>query len=184
MENKYSLKLFLFLIFLSAASFAQLNPYYTKYWVQFKDRNNTPYSVSNPSAFLSARAIQRRTSQGIAIVQNDLPVNQNYIDSVAAVPNVTILNRSKWFNAITIYTADTNAINTINSFPFVNTTQPVKRLCRNVEGDQTYNQSPASKQKFPFLNSPSTGNNFSFNKSTQLPVTSSYSYGVSFNQVN
>ena len=132
MENKYTSKLLLILFLCIAEfSFAQLNPFYTKYWVQFKDRNNTPYSVSNPSAFLSARAIQRRANQSIAVVQNDLPVNQNYIDSVAAVPNVTILNRSKWFNAITIYTTDTNAINTINAFPFVNNTQPVKRLCRN-----------------------------------------------------
>src|ERR1041384_5378677 len=150
-RKKWVFSFFLLLNLISPfSSFSQLNPYYTKYWVQFTDRNNTPYSVSNPSAFLSPRAIQRRTNQGIAVVQNDLPVNQNYIDSVAAVPNVAILNRSKCFNAITIYTTDTNAINAINASPFVNATKPVKRLCRNVEGDETYTQNPAARSKFPF----------------------------------
>lgn len=186
MENKFTQKLLvIFFFLLSEISFAQLNPYYTKYWVQFTDRNNTPYSVANPSAFLSPRAIQRRTAQSIAVIQNDLPVNQNYIDSVAAVPNVTILNRSKWFNAITIYTTDTNAINTINAFPFVNNTGPVRRLCRNVEGDETYIQDPQSKIKFPFINDlPSENNAHSEYRSSQLPAVSSYSYGPSFNQVD
>src|ERR1035437_5667151 len=75
---------------LSSALFAQPTSY-TKYWIQFKDKNNSPYSISNPSQFLSARAIQRRTNQNISYAQNDLPVNPAYIDSVRNVPNITVL---------------------------------------------------------------------------------------------
>ena len=27
------------------------------YWVQFKDKDNSPYSIDNPEAYLSARAL-------------------------------------------------------------------------------------------------------------------------------
>ena len=62
--------------------------------VKFTDKNGSHYSIGAPEQFLSQRAIQRRANQGIAIVQNDIPVNQNYVDSVAAT-GVQILNRSK-----------------------------------------------------------------------------------------
>lgn len=153
---------------------------YTKYWIQFTDKNNTPYSVFNPSQFLSARSIQRRLNQNIKVIQNDLPVNPAYIDSVKKVPNVMLLNRSRWFNAITIYTTDTNALNTIKAFPFVKKTQPVRRLCRNAEEEECVMRNPASETKFPLLNEgPASARQIS-------PVipNSSYNYGLSLNQVN
>ena len=36
------------------------------YWVAFTDKANTPYSLSQPEEFLSARAIARRAVQSIA----------------------------------------------------------------------------------------------------------------------
>lgn len=89
-----------------------------KYWIQFTDKNSSPYSISNPSAFLSARAIQRRTKYGIPVQYNDLPPNPAYIDSVIA-KGVHLLNRSGWFNAISINTADTTPLAKIRALPFV-----------------------------------------------------------------
>lgn len=95
---------------------------YYKYWIQFTDKNNSPYSISNPSAYLSARAIQRRIKYGIPIQYNDLPPNPAYIDSVVA-KGVILLNRSGWFNAISINaisSADTaTALAKIRALPFV-----------------------------------------------------------------
>ena len=45
------------------------------YWVPFTDKENTPFSLDQPEQFLSARAIQRRTTQGIGYDQLDLPVD-------------------------------------------------------------------------------------------------------------
>lgn len=140
---------------------------YTKYWIQFADKNNTPHSISNPSTFLSARSIQRRHNQNILIVQNDLPITPSYYDSVKKVSGVTVLNHSKWFNAVTIFTADTNALNTIKGFSFVSNTKPVQR----------YHSGKRVKEKFNFVLAP-----VQLNGSEKR--ASSYDYGPSFNQID
>lgn len=159
------LSLFLFLLtancLLPTFSFSQ----YTKYWIQFTDKNNNPYSISTPSAFLSSRAIQRRVNQSISILQNDLPVTPMYYDSLKNVPNVTLINHSKWFNAVTIYTTDTNALNTIMGFSFVANVQPVQRYRRKYGIEE--NISSTSNLKTQISN-----------------LSAGYNYGASFNQIN
>jgi serine protease AprX len=97
----------------------ELNAQLTRYVVNFTDKNGTPFSLSNPGAYLSQRAIDRRTKYSITIDSTDLPVNSSYITQLKNVPNVTLLNISKWLNAVTIQTSDAAAIATINSFAFV-----------------------------------------------------------------
>ena len=46
-----------------------------RHLVYFRDKTGTPFSVTQPQAFLSARALARRTRQGIAVLPRDLPVN-------------------------------------------------------------------------------------------------------------
>src|SRR5437016_3314816 len=79
---------------------------YSRYWIMITDKANTPYTVGNPSAFLTARSIQRRLNQNIPITVRDLPVDPNYVAQIAAVPNVIVNYRSRWFNAISITTTD------------------------------------------------------------------------------
>jgi serine protease AprX len=89
-----------------------------KYRVQFTDKKNSPYSLSNSTEYLSAKAIQRRQKQNIRIEQNDLPVNPWYIDSIIEA-GARLLNKSKWLNYITITDADSISLSKIRSFPFV-----------------------------------------------------------------
>jgi subtilisin family serine protease len=107
----------LILLLIIAAVTAQAQ--YTRHIVQFTDKKGTQGTIANPSAYLSAKAIARRTNQNIAIDSTDLPISKAYLDSIASVPNVTILNRSKWLNQILIRTSDAAALVKINSFPFV-----------------------------------------------------------------
>lgn len=51
---------------------AQTGP--ATYWVQFTDKTSTPYTLSAPEEFLSARSLDRRQQQGIALDESDLPV--------------------------------------------------------------------------------------------------------------
>jgi subtilisin family serine protease len=120
-KNYFLFSLFIFFSLNSSAQF-------TRYIVKFKDKNGTPFSINNPSQFLSARAIERRARQHIAIDETDLPVTPRYIDSVRLSGNVQILDESKWLNQVCIATTDSAAIEKINSFPFVITTQPLKRI--------------------------------------------------------
>jgi serine protease AprX len=91
----------------------------TRYIIKFRDKGSNPYSLSNPSAYLSQRAIDRRTKYSIAIDSTDLPVTPRYIDSVRSAGAVTILNASKWLNSVSIRTSDAAALAKISSFPFV-----------------------------------------------------------------
>jgi len=88
------------------------------YWIQLKDKKGTQYQVSNPEAFLSQRAINRRVKQQIAIDETDLPVSQVYLDSLKN-RGLEIFHTSKWLNGVTVRTSDTTLIQKMASLPFV-----------------------------------------------------------------
>ncbi|MEP6952022.1 MAG: S8/S53 family peptidase [Ginsengibacter sp.] len=111
------------LAFFSISASAQ----FTKYIVRFKDKAGTPFIIGDPTQFLSAKAIARRTKQNIAIDETDLPITPRYIDSVRLAGDVIILDRSKWLNQVCIQTTDATALAKINSMPFVINSQPLKR---------------------------------------------------------
>lgn len=100
---------------------------FSKYIIRFKDKAETPYSISSPSQYLSARSIQRRVKQKILIDSTDLPITPKYLDSVRLAGNVIILNKSKWLNQVCIQTTDAAALAKINSFPFIISSSPVMR---------------------------------------------------------
>jgi len=96
-----------------------------KYWIQFTDKENTPYTLSQPQDFLSDRALERRARYQIPLNEMDLPVDPSYLDSLSRM-GVTVLNRSKWFNAVTIYTTDTSKLTQIRQLSFVKQLKSVK----------------------------------------------------------
>lgn len=96
-----------------------------KYWVQFTDKNNSPYSINQPSAFLSEKCIERREWLDLGFDERDIPVNETYINQVLALGNCTLHNKSKWFNAITIATEDSALVDLIEAFPFVSQVKSV-----------------------------------------------------------
>ncbi|MEO8569052.1 MAG: S8 family serine peptidase [Ginsengibacter sp.] len=100
---------------------------FTKYIVRFKDKAGTPFTINDPSKFLSAKSIQRRLKQNITIDETDLPITPAYIDSVRLSGNVTILDKSKWLNQVCIETTDAVALAKINNMPFVINSQPLMR---------------------------------------------------------
>lgn len=122
-------KLNLLIVFLVVAysSFAQLN----RYVIQFKNKGSSTFSLSNPAAYLSQKAIARRTAYNIAIDSFDLPITQRYIDSVRLAGNVTILNKSKWLNQISIFTTDASALTKINTLPFVESVKTIAARTAN-----------------------------------------------------
>lgn len=113
-------KIFLFFFILSFVAI-ESNAQFTRYVVRLKNKGGSPYSLSNPSAYLSPRAIDRRNRYGIAVDSADLPVTPSYISQIGSIPNVTVLNVSKWLNAVTVQTSSSAAITAINALPFVQT---------------------------------------------------------------
>lgn len=72
-----------------------------RYVVFFTDKANTPYTINEPSAFLSKRAIDRRVEQGLAVTDQDLPVVPAYISGVASTGARTFFS-SRWLNALLV----------------------------------------------------------------------------------
>lgn len=104
------------LILLCFTNFLFADSYY--FFVQFKDKNNTPYSLDNPAAYLSSKSIQRRSEQQIAIDSTDLPVNATYINQVVN-QGVSFHSSSKWMNGITVITNDSSLMGLIRPLSFV-----------------------------------------------------------------
>ncbi len=113
-------------MFMLAASFAKAQVATNIYWVQFTDKANSPYSIDNPEAYLSQRALQRRANQGVAIDEYDIPVNPHYLQAVADC-GAQLLNPSKWLNGVSVYTTNSSVIAAINALSFVE----VVRNCPN-----------------------------------------------------
>ncbi len=116
----------IFLLFITFPNnlFAQ-NELKDSYWVQLKDKSGTPYQISNPEAFLSKRAIDRRLRQHIAIDETDLPVSPLYLDSLKKM-GLEIVHTSKWLNGVTVRTEDTTLILKIPLLSFVDSIQLTK----------------------------------------------------------
>lgn len=103
--------------FPASGALAQTGP--ATYWIQFTDKASTPYSLAVPEQFLSARSLERRQKQGIALDESDLPVDPAYVSALLAAGDFELVNVSKWFNAVTIRSTDTLALDTINALSFV-----------------------------------------------------------------
>ena len=119
-------KLSFILLFLTVSIFASAQVATNIYWVQFTDKNNSPYSIDNPEAYLSSRALQRRANQGVTIDEYDIPVNPQYLQAVADC-GAQLLNPSKWLNGVSVYVTDPAVIEAINALGFVE----VVRNCPN-----------------------------------------------------
>ncbi|MBN2174940.1 MAG: S8 family serine peptidase [Bacteroidales bacterium] len=159
----------LYSLLLSVFLFAQVAP--DKYWVKFTDKNNSPFSIDHPEAFLSQKAIDRRANQGIPIMQNDLPVNPDYIEAVAET-GVIILNVSKWFNSVTIYTTNSSLLDEINALPFVFSID-------KAGGDKSEKSSPK-----PFFANESYGKIPEAELMKAGNSGNSYDYGAAYNQIH
>ncbi|MBI3519582.1 MAG: S8 family serine peptidase [Bacteroidetes bacterium] len=161
MESNKLMKIMLVCLLSSFANSMQSQTF-TKYWVKFKDKNNSPYSVGVPSAYLSARSIARRTNQNIAIDITDLPVNQTYIDQVNAT-GAQVFQRSKWMNAAIVIISNPSQLTAINSLTCVLSTAPVARIKTSLPDETT---APVTR---------------SFK---QTEATAGYNYGPSLTQVS
>ncbi|OFY65660.1 MAG: hypothetical protein A3H98_07150 [Bacteroidetes bacterium RIFCSPLOWO2_02_FULL_36_8] len=126
-------KTFLIIIFLVShilsPVLSQTTPVKKKHLIYFTDKNNSPYSISNPQQFLSPRSIQRRNKQNILINQTDLPVTPNYPDSMRKL-GAEVWYNSRWFNASLVET-DSATLELIKKLPFVKSAKSLNKKIRN-----------------------------------------------------
>lgn len=90
-----------------------------KFWIELKDKENNGFSVDQPEAFLSQRAIERRKKQGIPVTHQDLPVTPAYREGIEKL-GVEVLHSSRWFNSVTVVCKeDTSVMKEIRKLAYV-----------------------------------------------------------------
>lgn len=103
------------LILASVSSFAQTDS--KKYLLLLKDKTHSPYNLSNPSQFLSPRAVQRRLKQNIPLTTRDLPVDPAYVAAIRQ-SGAQVWYTSRWLNAVMVQT-DAATLQNILQLSFV-----------------------------------------------------------------
>jgi serine protease AprX len=166
--KKFTLLTIVFAICINFVAEAQ----FSKYVIKLKHKGDNPFSISNPSQYLTPRALARRTRYSIGIDSLDLPITPRFIDSIRLAGAVTILNTSKWLNQVAIQTNDAAALAKINGFPFVQATSPIAPF-------GTINNQPVNKKlAVEVNNNPVTPTNNFVEGTSDI-----YTYGASNGQV-
>jgi len=88
------------------------------FYIQLADKNNTPYTLSNPSAFLSEKAIARRMLRAPIIDSTDLPIDPSYLSQIQNL-GILIHSKSRWLNGVTALLADSSKMSAVRALPFV-----------------------------------------------------------------
>ena len=90
-----------------------------RYFVSFKNKANTTFSLNTPEEFLSQKTINKRELFAIPIDSTDLPVNIEYV-TVLQSAGITIENKLKWFNGVVVSTYDSLLVESLN-YQFIDT---------------------------------------------------------------
>ncbi|MDO9511105.1 MAG: S8 family serine peptidase [Bacteroidales bacterium] len=156
---------------------AQLAP--EKYIAFFTNKNSNPYTISNPSAFLSQRALDRRIKHNVSVDESDLPVTPSYVEGVSAI-GVNVIYSLKWFNAVVFQTPDTNLVNMVKQLSYVSGVEKANNNGQIVKTSHTGIQSESDFAIVPLLSTHEGVPQGGFKTGTNTTV---YSYGAAYNQI-
>ncbi len=108
-----------------SVSFAQTSLVF----VFFKDKPNKAAFYANPLSELSQKSLNRRASMGIALNDQDAPIEQSYISNIQSL-GFTVTDYSKWLNGVAV-NATPAQITTLQSQSYV---LSVESFARNFSG--------------------------------------------------
>ena len=74
--------------------------------------------MADPLLILSPKAIDRKAFHGVPIDTRDVHVEASYVAQIKAATGITIMTKSKWFNALHVRGTETD-INALSSLGFV-----------------------------------------------------------------
>lgn len=95
-------------------------------FVYFNDKPNKAAFYANPLSELTQKALNRRTALGIALNDQDAPIEQSFIQNLQNL-GFTITDYSKWLNGVAV-NANQAQVNLIKAQPFV---QSVESFAKN-----------------------------------------------------
>lgn len=95
-----------------------------KYRISLKDKVGTSYTIGQPEAFLSKRALERRNRQRLPIDETDLPVSHTYVEELLRT-GAKLVTTSKWNNTVVLEVSDTTLMDGVEKLPFVSKVKKV-----------------------------------------------------------
>ncbi|MEH6765740.1 MAG: S8 family peptidase [Aequorivita antarctica] len=157
MMKKLSL---LFIVFVSTFSFAQTED--ALVFIEAKDPAVVSAALAAPITIMTQAAIDRKNTQGIAIDDRDVPLNETQKAAIDAATGITVLAKSKWLNAVYVRGTENN-INNLLNLPFVTDIEFADKSLNRPTGGKQF-----TKDKFEVEN--------------QFPLRPVYNYGSATNQ--
>ncbi len=136
-------------------------------WVYFADKQTNVYSVTNPITFLTQKAIDRKIAHGVSIDESDIPVNESYISQLKTETGITVLAKSKWFNAVHVRGTESN-INSLSGLTFVSSIEFADKSLNTLLKTQQIRKSSKFQETFTTYNYGSAANQIQMFKGDQL----------------
>jgi len=87
-------------------------------WVYLTDKENVATAIASPITILTQKAIDRKAKHGVLIDSKDVPVNETYISQLKSATGISVLAKSKWFNAVHVRGTQVD-INNLSGLSFV-----------------------------------------------------------------
>ncbi len=147
-----------------------------RHLVQFIDKTGTPFTTAQPAAFMSPRAIQRRTNQSIPFTTRDLPPTPSYIQRVRDIAGVQVIYPTRWLNGV-IVECDSARLAQVQGLSFVRAAQTLNRPGKG--GKPGRAQPTVSRKNSMDLERPSSPNPYgiAFAQAEQIGVPTMHAAG-------
>jgi hypothetical protein len=130
-------------------------------WVYLNDKPSSASFIASPLTMLTQDALDRRSSQSIALDIKDVPVEASYIVAIENSTGITVKAKSKWLNALHVQGTQAS-IELLKNLSMVNSVD---------YADKTLNKSKCKKRRVD-------------QKFGQVLESNTIDYGLAENQIN
>lgn len=89
-----------------------------QYRVFLTDKEGSPFTLKHPEQFLSQRSLDRRSRQGIALDETDLPVSPKYLTALTKM-GLKVMGKSKWHNTVWVQSTTDDVADRLKDVKFV-----------------------------------------------------------------
>jgi serine protease AprX len=116
-------------------------------WVYLVDKEDVSASIANPISILTQKAIDRKNAHNVIIDVRDVSVNEIYISQLKGATGITVLAKSKWFNAVHVRGSKAD-IDALTSLPSVSN---IDYASKNLNQSKTILKKNKSKFESTFI---------------------------------
>lgn len=117
-----------------------------QYMIFFADKKGSTYSLAQPDAFLSQRAIARRQKFNIPITDSDLPVSETYVSQLSDL-GAEVYYHTRWMNGV-LAQLSSEELEQVSQLAFVTGTELVKPKARNGRKKSGSSVGSSRRQKY------------------------------------